>query len=165
MTTATQTPSAVTAPAAVPTLPAVDFETRLTMAEVGIDTLMAVVAGDALAEANAAASAAILEAQSTKDPTPVFQPHPVLERARRIIETRGWTQGAFESPTGSVCAMAAIREAAYGPGWYHKPTDDRERGPVEELMNRIAMDTGSMYSIPAWNDSRNGVHDVVRLLY
>lgn len=164
MTTATQYPAApVVAPAkAAPA--AVPFETRLELAGVGIDTLMSVAAGDALAEANAAATAAVLEAQSTVDPTPQWKPHPVLQQAAELIRTRGWVQGVYESPGGRLCAMAAIREALYGPVWTMTPSDHRERDAAYELMRRIKDDTGTAFSVPAWNDSRGSVEDVVRLM-
>lgn len=159
MTTATKhlNPS-VAAPAAVP------LDTRLMLAGIGIDTLMSVAAGEALAEANAAATAAILEAQSTVDLRPRYETHPVLHRAAQLIRERGWVQHVYEAPGGRLCAMAAIREVLYGPDWSYRPTDGRERGPAEELMRRIKDDTGTAFSVPSWNDSRNGVDDVLRLL-
>lgn len=161
MTTATQIPTtapAVTAPADA------TFQTRMDLAAIGIDTLMAVRAGEALAEANAAATAAILEAQSTVDPRPDYDPHPVLQRAAQLILERGWVQGVYEAPGGRVCAMAAIREVLYGPDWTYQASDQRERDAAGELMRRIKEDTGTAFSVPMWNDTRGSVHDVVRLM-
>lgn len=163
MTTATKNHAA---PAVAPTSnpPDIGLDNRLALAAIGLDVTMQAAAGTALAEANAEAAAAILEAQSTVDPTPKFEPHPVLQQAAELIRTRGWVQGVYEAPGGSLCAMAAIRESLYGPLWTYLPTDDRERGPVAELMRRIKADTGDGLSVPAWNDSRDGVDDVLRLL-
>lgn len=162
MTTATETTAAASIAAPTPT---VDLDTRLDLAAIGMDVTMQLAAGAALAEADAEAAAAILEAQSTEDPATVFPPHPALAKARRIIESRGWTRGEYVASSGAVCAMAAIREAVYGPGWHYRAFDQRELEPAAELMNRIAADTGYALSVPAWNDSRSDVSEVVRLLY
>lgn len=166
MTTATQN-HATAAPARPdPTTPDVGLDTRLMLASIGLDVTLGHAVGSALAEANAAATAAILEAQNTEDPKVTFEPNAYLAEARAIIESRGWIKGEYGSTTGAVCAMSAIREAVYGPEWGCLPTDDRETGPVNELLARIADDTGTTaYSIPAWNDSRDSVDDVVKLLY
>lgn len=164
MTTATETPRAATAaPTKLPT-PDVGLDTRLMMASIGLDVTMAEAVGRDLAEANAAATAAILEAQSTPDPYPGYEPHPVLQRAAQLIRERGWVQGVYEAPGGRLCAMAAIREAVYGPMWSVTPSDQRERDAAYELMRRIKDDTGTSFSVPSWNDSRSSVDDVLRLL-
>lgn len=163
MTTATHTPKAAPAAPEQPT-PDVGLDTRLMMASIGLDVTMSEAVGEHLAEANAAATAAILEAQSTPDPYPGYAPHPVLQRAAQLIRERGWVKGVYESPGGRLCAMAAIREVLYGPVWTMAPSDQRERDAAYELMRRIKDDTGTSFSVPAWNDSRSSVDDVLRLL-
>lgn len=164
MTTATDTPTA--APSAAPTkpLPSADLDTRLMLASIGLDVTLDHAADGALAEANAAATAAILEAQSTPDPRRDYEPHPVLQRAAQLIRERGWVQGVYTAPGGSLCAMAAIREVLYGPMWAYAPSDQRERDAAGELMRRIKNDTGVAFSVPKWNDTRSSEADVLRLL-
>jgi len=74
----------------------------------------------------------------------------VLQRAKMMIETRGWVQGHAQSPAG-VCAGHAVTStfiALYA--------NDGEVGQhVESLfLNAMYELTGSIWhgSIPAWND-------------
>jgi len=151
MTTAT-TNRAVTAPAAV------DFDTRLTLASAGMDAVLRHRHGDALAGARAAAEAAL---SSVPEPGPEDEPetHPLLARAADLIRVRGWTQGTYESADGRLCAIGALQLAATGelPDSYQ----DAER----VLVDRITREIGREMTVPAWNDSRTDVSQVLKLVY
>ena len=146
----------------------VDLDTRMTMVLAGINAILSHKHGDAVAEANAAvaeANAAVAEIQDEilitlpEPEAPVFQPHPILKAAGDVIRDRGWHQGAFEAECGpQVCALGAIKLVT--PGDFRAQLDAQR-----ELLNRIAADTGQESSVPIWNDSRDSVDEVIRLLY
>lgn len=165
MTTATKTQTLPDVPA---DSKALDFDERLVLAGISISTAIDHKYGDVIRDAQAEA-AACLEAEELLAPEPVtFEPNQVLATARRIIETRGWTKGAYDQPNGAVCAINAIRLVTRGDGWYHRPTPyttEPEDTAMAELTNRIAADTGNTLTIPAWNDSRADKSEVLRLLY
>lgn len=157
MTTNTAMKQTGTAPTAI------DFDTRLAIADAGITARLAHHHGVALADAQAAladAESSILEPE-----TPEFKPHPVLAKAAQIIRKYGWVKGTYGSTSFGMCAMRAIREAVYGPNWLGMVNGERENGPVLELLNRIAVETGQPMSVPHWNDSREDVSQVLKLLY
>lgn len=163
MTTATRT-QAVTVPAttSVTAPAAVDFDTRLALASAGMDAIHAHRHGTTLAEARAAVATAYETPELLDPPEPKFKSHPLLAQARKIVEKRGWVQGAFESPTGCVCAGEAIRIAGGG-----HPLSRSVLDAQEELVNRIAADTGEAgLGITQWNDTHcKSQADVFRLLY
>lgn len=139
----------------------ISFEARLEAARTGMASILAHRHGTTLAGARAHLAAAEDEAQVIEldEYRPLrFQPNPVLARARRIIEIRGWTRGAFEMPGGALCAKRAIEIAAGGQA-------GAEWQAVAELMNRIAVETGEALTVPNWNDSRRDQSEVMRLLY
>ncbi len=148
--------------APVKQLPDVDFDTRLALASAGMDAILAHKHGVTLAEA---ARALKVAEEADLLPSRQFKPNRTLAEAGYLIRRKGWTRNTFENHDGAMCAMGAIRGACYGPGWQHMPTDGREHNAIEELMNRIAADTGEMFSIPQWNDTRPDVSHVLRLLY
>lgn len=161
MTTATQTAvrADLTRSNVIPI--GLSFEQRLAVARAGMDAVLAHRHGATLADAQAHVAAAEDEAQVIELDEyrkPGFAPHPVLARARRIIEIRGWTQGFREKPGGALCAERAIEIAAQGQAgaaW----------DAMRELMNRIAAETGEVLSVPSWNDTRRDRTEVLRLLY
>lgn len=144
---------------------AIDFDTRLTLAGAGMDAVLAHNHGVTLDEAHRAVQESLFDPSGLPDVEPQFQPHPVLKAAGDVIRARGWIKDSYGHATGPVCAMAAIRTVLYGDGWFHVSTDSREEGPVEELLNRIAVEFGEPWSIPNWNDRQVDVKDVLRLLY
>lgn len=167
MTTATKTQTLPDVPA---DSKALSFDERLALAGIRITTTIDHKHGDAIREAHESMSAAAcLEAEELLAPEPVtFEPNQVLAAARRIIEARGWTKGAYDQPNGAVCAINAIRLVTRGDGWYYRPTPyntEPEVTAMAELTNRIAADTGKTLTIPAWNDSRADKSEVLRLLY
>ena len=147
----------------------VDIDTRMTMALAGINAIIDHKHGDAVAEANREAEAAVEAAELLEPEPPQFKPHPILKAAGDVIRAKGWHQGDYRSEaTGAVCALGAIIDAVYGG-------DSRisrdltgstwEDGAIRELLNRIAAETGDPHSVSSWNDSRSSVDEVVRLLY
>src|SRR5262245_54861021 len=98
----------------------VDFDTRLTLAGIGMDVALEAAGGDDLKAARGAASQAVTEtASSPWLPVSVpavgaLAPHPILADAADVIRERGWFQGNLVSPSGAVCARGAIRIAAKG---------------------------------------------------
>ncbi len=148
-------------------LPAIDFETRLTIAHAGLDALLAHRHGDALAEAHTAVAEAMAEAQraATVVPlTPELAPvdpsvQRVLNRAADLIGERGWNQGNWQSSaTGAVCVMRAIRITADGNGEYDQA--------VTEVMRRTGATGEPVASVTSWNDSparmRHEILDMLR---
>jgi hypothetical protein len=158
MDTATYAPAVTT--------PAVDFDTRLTLASAGMDAILAHNHGVTLADAHAAVLAA-REAPELLDPEPQpFTPHPVLKAAGDVIRARGWIKNSYGGLTGPVCAMAAIRTVLYGDNWSDLATNDGEVGPVDELLDRIAAEVGHRdWSVPMWNDAQSHELAVLKLLY
>lgn len=158
-----------TAPEA--TAPAVDFDTRLMITRIGMDVLLAHVGGQALADAHAAVTAAVAEAdrygaeavalaawKATQRPG-LFQSHHILKAAGDLIRNRGWNQGSWTNDKGAVCALAAIRLAARGNG-------SAEADAVAVLLGRIQDDLGqTAHSVSGWNDSRRSVGEVLHLLF
>lgn len=167
MATTATTTAAVSAPAAT----TVDFDTRLMITSIGMDVLLAHVGGTALADAHAAVTAAVAEAdrygaeavalaawKAAQRPG-LFQSHHILKTAGDIIRSRGWHQGSFTNGKGAICALAAIRLATGGNG-------SAEADAVAVLLGRIQDSLGrSAYSVPGWNDSRRSVGDVLQLLF
>lgn len=133
------------------------FDDRLMMASIGIDTVIDHKHSDVLADSRDAVREAIEAAELLNPEDPQFKPHPVLAKARRIIEDVGWNTGCWQSPDGAVCAQFAIHLAA--------PNGAAEVFALEELMNRIAADTGRTMSVPMWNDRAESKDVVLRLLY
>lgn len=161
----TQTAPAVAVPATV------DFDTRLMLAAIGIDVILERTGGQALADAHAAVTAAVADAdryaaeaaalgalKAAQRPG-VFRSHPILKAAGDLIRARGWHQGSWNDERGAVCALAAIRLATAGDA-------GREADAVAVLLERIQDELGhGAYSVPGWNDSRRSVADVMRLLF
>lgn len=139
----------------------IDFDTRITMALAGMDAILSHKHGKAVAEAHAAVTEIQDEILITL-PEPeaqVFQPHPILKAAGDVIRDRGWHQGDFQSECGpQVCALGAIKLVT--PNNFRAQLDAQR-----ELLNRIAADTGEEFSVPMWNDSRDSVGEIIRLLY
>jgi hypothetical protein len=149
----------------------VDFDTRLMMADAAMDAILdhrealmaqaevysafaADRAGAQAAVEDARAEAAMIEAEK-----PRFKPNPVLAKAHELIVTRGWTKGMYESPEGCVCALGAISQVV---GHNLQSGEDA----VIELLNRIAAETGNpATSVGGWNDTRDDVSQVLKLLY
>lgn len=163
MTTAKSRP-AVTVPASH----TIDFDTRLMLAAIGMDVLLA---QHGLEEAHAAVTAAIAEADrygaealalgalmDAQSPG-TFRSHPILKRAGDIIRGRGWHQGSWNDERGAVCALAAIKLATGGDS-------SAEADAVTVLLARIRSDLGhDTYSVPGWNDSRRSASQVLTLLF
>jgi hypothetical protein len=155
----------------------VDFDTRLILAAIGMDVMLAhstskldvLLSQQGLEEAHAAVTAAIAEADRygaeaaalaavTAVPG-TFTSNRILRYAGDLIRQRGWHQNAFTNERGAVCALAAIRIAAGGNG-------SAEADAVAVLLERIRHDIGrNAWSVPGWNDSRRNVGDVLMLLY
>lgn len=138
---------------------AIDFETRLMLADAGMQAKLAHNHGIALAEAQAAVQMALFEVDALPAVDHRFTPHPVLKAAGDLIRERGWAKGKYVAPGGAVCASYAVTEATRGL------PDDRACEARDELLNRIAAEFGEALSIPMWNDSRANVDDVLRLMY
>lgn len=144
----------------------IDFDTRLALASAGIKATLDHKHADALSEAHAEAEAAIKQAGSPILVAPArFQPNDVLARAREIIETRGWAQGAIQRRDGAVCAVGAIRIAVYGSSCGSWEDNNEEVDATHELLDRIAATTGQDMNVPTWNDSRTTKDEVISLLY
>lgn len=158
-------PASAIEPVTVPTH--VDLETRLSLASAAMNAIMAHHHGDTMNESQNAVQDALDEAQALTPEPITFEPHPVLAKARRIIEQRGWARGIFQDNEGAVCARHAIRLAVYGP--VRSPSEDgdpAEDDAVLELLNRIAVETGNpATSIQSWNDFQNDKEAVLKLLY
>lgn len=150
---------------------AVDFDTRLMLASIGMDVLLAHAGGQDLLDAHAAVTAAIADADrygaeaaalallKAAQAPGTFRSHPILKAAGQIIRDRGWHQGSWTNERGAVCALAAIRIATGGD-------TGQEADAVAVLLDRIRDDLGqSAYSVPGWNDSRRSASDVLRLLF
>lgn len=81
----------------------------------------------------------------------------VLEKAAEVIETRGHTKEQYVNANGAVCAMGAIRTAAWGRVLY------LAKGITEEqsaLHDRAAIEVGRHLAregcnvvITEWNDA------------
>lgn len=78
----------------------------------------------------------------------------VLHQAADIIETRGWAQGKYFTPDGSVCALSAMVEVVQ-PGTTNidVTAGDIEKIPAfaEASEALLAMIDG--YAIWSWNDN------------
>lgn len=77
----------------------------------------------------------------------------VLTQAADLVETRGWTQGKYFTPEGSVCALSALVEAVQ-PG----TTDidvtafDIEKIPEFEQASEALQSMLDGKAIWIWND-------------
>lgn len=131
----------------------IGLDARLTLASAGIDAVMVHRHQAALY----AAQLAVQAAESWMPVPPQDPPNEVLERARRVIETRGWVQHEYTAVNGAVCAQRAVCVAApYGPG---------RDAALSVLQRRILEETHEDMSVTRWNDTRSNVSDVLRLLY
>ncbi len=82
----------------------------------------------------------------------------VFEKAKALLETSGWCQGASENAEGQHCATDAICVAAG-----HREIGDKPRGDDSfcvASMNRFYKHTG-LSSIVAWNDNNGRTKDEV----
>ncbi|WP_245970585.1 DUF6197 family protein [Streptomyces rishiriensis] len=151
--------TAVLSPAAAPAL---DFETRLALAEAAMNVRLA----------NASAAIEVNAAHIPIDPiphvdaaplrTPAIAPCPyptpvaaTLWRARNHLQNNGWCAGALRDEQGAVCLMGAIRAAASAGA-----ADDA----VTVLFEAIRRDFPDATSVPAWNDQRATLHLADRYL-
>ena len=179
MAHSTATPEDIELDAVVP-LPAVDLDTRLTLASAGMDALIAE-RHPAAAEANEAAEAVTGGSSHTGQGWPVTlgkirtgksvgelleevpdaltASHPVLRLAADAIRTRGWAKGTYQDDSGAVCALGAIYAVTSGPD------SSEANDAVRTLLARIGTSVGREMTVPAWNDSRPDREDVCRLMY
>jgi hypothetical protein len=141
----------------------VDLDTRLTLAAAGMDAIIEHKYPTVISESQEAMYAAVREARTT---LPVFESHPILKAAGDLIRSHGWQQGTYGSRSLGYCAIGAIRTVTYGPDWGVNDRDGRDQDAIEELLNRIASDTGTPQTVPNWNDHKGRTReDVLRLLY
>jgi hypothetical protein len=148
-----------------------DFDTRLMLASIGMDVLLARAGGQALADAHAAVTAAVAaadrygaEAVALEGLTAAQRPvthrsSRILARAADIIRDRGWHQGDWTDSQGAVCALQAIRLAA-------GDDTDAAADAAAVLLDRIRNQFGDhASSVPGWNDRRERTEaDVLYLL-
>ena len=138
------------APAAAPAL---DFETRLALADAAMNVRLA----------NASAAIEVNTAHIPIDPiphvdaAPILAPTPetcpyatplatTLHRARIRLETGGWCTGALRDEQGAACPLGAIRTEA--------GSRDQADDAAAVLLEAIRRDFPDAESVPAWNDSR-----------
>lgn len=86
----------------------------------------------------------------------------VYLKAIEVIETRGWTQGRYQSPAGQVCALGAcnlasnLGERGYGDG--------TERVRFNALYTAVKLLTGQS-SVASFNDQPGRTkEEVINLL-
>jgi hypothetical protein len=165
----------------------VDFDTRLQLTGIYMDVVLEQTGGQQLADARAAATAAIAAADRysaeatalegllnmkfrATDPTP-DTPEGVLTLAADIIRERGWIQGRLvDQHSGAVCARQAIFLAAGGTDdqrGYVEAVGDRQQAAEALLLDRIRSEFGMRYGdVPVWNDSADTDQlGLFRLLY
>jgi carbohydrate-selective porin OprB len=80
-------------------------------------------------------------------------PADILDAAADEIETNGWHQHGYISPTGNLCVMGAIRKATYGAefltGQYHGRSwenAEHQEAAIEALAEVLNA------SVSLWND-------------
>lgn len=136
---------------------AVDFDTRLELASVGMDVLLSNITDrpDETAPLVVAVideAAELLEAETAAQPA--FAPNAVLKAAGDVIRVRGWAQGVLMDHQGCVCALGAIRAAAGNVlGAFEAE---------EELLRRIhATPEWKNLGISSWNDRLDRTEDQV----
>jgi len=133
--------------------PALDFETRLALADAAMNVRLA----------NASAAIEVNTAHIPIDPIPHVDAAPIivppatpcpyrttiattLWRARNILEDRGWCTGALRGEQGAVCLMGAVQAAA--------PGSSRADDALGVLLDAIRRDFPEAESVPHWNDHR-----------
>ncbi|MGW0577734.1 DUF6197 family protein [Streptomyces sp. NPDC002920] len=133
--------------------PALDFETRLALAEAAMNVRLA----------DASAAIEVNTAHIPIDPIPHVDAAPILApavapcpyrttiatllwRARNILEVRGWCTGALRDEQGAVCLMGALRAAT--------PSPSLESDALAVLLEAIRRDFPEAESVPRFNDGR-----------
>jgi hypothetical protein len=99
-------------------------------------------------------------------------PADILEAAADLLESTGWTKGAYhrnmynDSDDGdaqnavSYCAAGAIRRAA---GWYDHHSVPMARGTMD--IEAMLAEKVGVICLPSWNDKpERKVHEVIDLL-
>ncbi|MEH0552567.1 DUF6197 family protein [Streptomyces sp. B21-101] len=144
VTAATLTPAAT---------PALDFETRLALADAAMNVRLA----------NASAAIEVNTAHIPIDPIPHVDAAPLLApasapcpyptpvaatlwRARNHLQNSGWCTGALRDKHGAACPMGALRTVAPGAGVADSA--------MAVLLEAIRRDFPDAASVPAWNDHR-----------
>lgn len=81
-----------------------------------------------------------------------MKPSEVIREARNVLFERGWTRRQLEHDDGSVCAMGALRIAAYGAvlGW--GPEVESARDCLIAADAHLPDFITDEPSVPAWND-------------
>jgi hypothetical protein len=95
----------------------------------------------------------------------------VFEAAAELLELHGWSTGVYETPTGRMCALGALRRAA---GWHHGDRVDVggydvpdyggriRRADTARLILEFHLNKGDANLITTeWNDHVAGSADVV----
>jgi len=153
-------------PATLPidTRPPLDLDARLALAEAAM-TLRLEQAAVAFEVNTAHIPAEPVDLAPTILPlrptiAPALAPHstPIaacLQRARAILQERGWCTGALRDEQGAVCVAGAIRAAADSRG----QADNACALLLEAIQREFAAET-----VPSWNDRQHGPAVPLRLL-
>jgi len=138
---------------------AVDFDTRLELAALGMDVRL-----DQAALAFAVNTAHLpdtvvdltdvpLQPMLAPAVTPIAA---VLRDARSVLAGRGWTRGGLRDEQGAVCLGGAIRVAA-GPD--RGLADDACAIVLDAIRRQFTAET-----LPSWNDQQASAGPVIRIL-
>ena len=76
----------------------------------------------------------------------------LLRKAKRVIETKGWTQNKYHTKGDGYCVAGAIVQAEHPKSFKEKSyfANDRTDGPFKYL--RLAIRVRRNYPVSQWND-------------
>lgn len=152
-------------PATLPidTSPPLDLDARLALAEAAMtlrleQAAVAFEVNTAHIPAEPVDLATVLPLTPTIAPAPAPASTPIadcLQRARVILQERGWCTGALRGEQGAVCVAGAIRAAATSRG----QADDACALLLEAIQAEFTAET-----VPSWNDRQINAAAPMRLL-
>ncbi|MFJ9671366.1 hypothetical protein ACIRP5_11330 [Streptomyces sp. NPDC101221] len=157
-------PTATRAPASPHAPPVLDLDTRLALAEAGMNVMLDRAAGEFAARTKHLPGADPVPhiAEIVPPPlTPASTPSPyqtpladLLHRARLRIEADGWCRDAVFDESGAVCPIQAIRLEARGDR-------DLAHDACVALLDAIQSSFPAAETIPSWNAQQTSVGPVL----